>query len=328
MMQGLVCILFVLGVACVDRGDIQIEGKAADTAVVTLEAELLPNEHLAPPPTHQLPFMSGERYTATTYAGHTGWDFNMLGDCGQPVVSAEAGTVVAISTSCPEWSSPGCGGGYGNYVKIRHNDGYYSLYAHLQTSQVFVRVGQGVERGQSLGKLGTSGDSTGCHLHYEVRDSADRWLLPNFIWDGGSGGLSNGSSYTSKNQGKLDSMRNMLGAGNVGNQMTPNATRVHADGFSLTYNGGAWGENTMYYEALGCGVVPYCTVYNNSNYAWNVRGAIRAKYFAIGGPNSSLSWPTGNEYPTAQGSRQNFKCGYITWKSATGMTTHTFTGCP
>ena len=322
MMQGLVCVFVMMFIgACVATDD---------------EAEdFLPVDHAAPPPVYHLPFMSGEQYTATTYPFHIAWDFNTAGDCGQPVIAASSGTVTSVMNGCPDYgydasgncTSCTCGGRYGNHVRINNGDTYSAIYAHMQTG-VFVRSGQWVERGQVLGKLMSSGDSTGCHLHFEVRNSTGTPIWPDFTCTYGTGGLTADLVYTSTNQGKFDSMRNSLGIGNVGNQTTTNATRVHALGFSLTYNGGAFGENTMYYEALGCLGGAGCTRYNNTNYAWDVRGAIRAKYFSMGGPNSWLGFPTGNEYAWSNGQRQNFRCGYLYWNRGTDITTATSYGCP
>ena len=57
---------------------------------------------------------------------------------------------------------------YGNYVVIYHGDGTSSLYAHMQNNSITVKVGDKVKRGQQIGKVGTTGDSTGNHLHFSV----------------------------------------------------------------------------------------------------------------------------------------------------------------
>ncbi|WP_380169620.1 peptidoglycan DD-metalloendopeptidase family protein [Jannaschia sp. R86511] len=90
---------------------------------------------------------------------HTGTDF--AAPCGTPITAAADGTVV----------SAGWGGGYGNLVVIAHGDvGGRSLstaYAHQ--SRLAVSAGQQVSRGQVIGYVGTTGTSTGCHLHLETR---------------------------------------------------------------------------------------------------------------------------------------------------------------
>ncbi|MEU6210332.1 LysM peptidoglycan-binding domain-containing M23 family metallopeptidase [Streptomyces sp. NPDC047023] len=86
---------------------------------------------------------------------HTGVDF--IAPMGTTVKAVGAGTVVSAG-----WS-----GSYGNEVVIRHADGKYSQYAHL--SQLSVSSGQSVTAGQSIGLSGSTGNSTGPHLHFEIR---------------------------------------------------------------------------------------------------------------------------------------------------------------
>ncbi|MFJ8017258.1 peptidoglycan DD-metalloendopeptidase family protein [Streptomyces sp. NPDC096339] len=86
---------------------------------------------------------------------HTGVDF--IASSGTTVRAVGAGTVV----------SAGWGGAYGNEVVIRHADGNYSQYGHL--SSLSVSVGQSVTAGQTIGLSGSTGNSTGPHLHFEIR---------------------------------------------------------------------------------------------------------------------------------------------------------------
>src|SRR6266568_502475 len=90
-----------------------------------------------------------------TPAMHTGLDLH--GETGDPVRATADGTVVAAG-----WS-----GGYGRVVDIDHRNGLSTRYAHL--SSIDVRVGQSIKSGQIVGKIGSSGRSTGPHLHYETR---------------------------------------------------------------------------------------------------------------------------------------------------------------
>jgi murein DD-endopeptidase MepM/ murein hydrolase activator NlpD len=88
-------------------------------------------------------------------AMHTGIDFR--GDTGDPIRATAAGTVTIAG-----WS-----GGYGKMVEIDHGNGLVSRYGHL--SEIDVGVGDTVRAGGIVGKLGSTGRSTGPHLHYEVR---------------------------------------------------------------------------------------------------------------------------------------------------------------
>ncbi len=85
---------------------------------------------------------------------HSGLDIS--GDRGQPVF-ATAGGVVEFT---------GWNGDYGNMVTVNHSFGLVTRYAHLST--MFVRPGDRVERGQTIGQIGTTGRTTGPHLHYEL----------------------------------------------------------------------------------------------------------------------------------------------------------------
>ena len=65
------------------------------------------------------------------------------------------------------------GDGYGNYVKIRHSDGSYTLYAHLAKDSITVKADDVVEQGQVIGKMGRSGDAYETKLHFEIRIGSD-----------------------------------------------------------------------------------------------------------------------------------------------------------
>ncbi len=88
---------------------------------------------------------------------HTGIDIGAA--YGTPVGAADAGVVSFVN-----W---GWGGGYGNYVVITHGNGFATLYAHL--SAISVSVNQPVQRGEPIGAEGSTGFSTGPHLHFEIR---------------------------------------------------------------------------------------------------------------------------------------------------------------
>lgn len=70
------------------------------------------------------------------------------------------------------------GNSYGNYVKIKHNNDYYTLYAHLKYKTVGVSVGQKVKQGQVIGYMGSTGHTNGAHLHFEVRNKSNVKINP------------------------------------------------------------------------------------------------------------------------------------------------------
>ena len=100
------------------------------------------------------------------YANHTGVDFSGGGISGKPVLAAKAGTVV---TSTALRNSSGGYRSYGEYIVINHHDGTMTLYAHGAPGSRLVSAGQTVSQGQQIMSVGTTGNSTGYHLHFEVR---------------------------------------------------------------------------------------------------------------------------------------------------------------
>ena len=87
---------------------------------------------------------------------HTGTDF--AAPSGTPIMASGSGTVTRA-----RW----CGGG-GNCVKIRHNSTYETVYAHMRKFAKGIKEGKKVSQGQIIGYVGSTGMSTGPHLHYEV----------------------------------------------------------------------------------------------------------------------------------------------------------------
>lgn len=96
--------------------------------------------------------------TQTFWGGHRAIDIGARS--GTPVTSSDGGYVIASKTG-------GWNNGYGNMVMVDHGNGYVTLYAHLNS--IYVRQGENVTKGQQLGTVGNTGNSTGPHLHFEVR---------------------------------------------------------------------------------------------------------------------------------------------------------------
>ena len=90
--------------------------------------------------------------------GHNGVD--LAASVGTPIYASAAGTVIISKTG-------GYNGGYGNYIVIRHDNGTQTLYAH--NTENYVGVGETVSQGQTIGTVGSTGRSTGAHVHFEVR---------------------------------------------------------------------------------------------------------------------------------------------------------------
>lgn len=128
-------------------------------------------------PTPGFVSLSSEWFEDREVYNHGGIDIAGAGIMGTPVVAAADGTVVATNSSCTHnWGksySCGCGGGYGNYVMISHAGGKMTVYGHL--TSLTVSSGQSVSRGQVIGYVGSTGNSTGPHLHYECRLNGVRY---------------------------------------------------------------------------------------------------------------------------------------------------------
>ena len=101
-----------------------------------------------------------------TSAFHTGIDY--LCPAGTPVLASEAGTVIYAG-----WRN----GGYGYCVFIQHPDGMITIYEHLQ-KDIPVTVGETVRRSQVIGYSGSTGNSTGPHLHFEMHDASGKAVNP------------------------------------------------------------------------------------------------------------------------------------------------------
>ena len=89
-------------------------------------------------------------------AYHAGLD--LAAPCGTPIKAAGTGIILSAGFN---------GGGYGNMTLISHGNGLSTLYGHQ--SSINVSPGQSVTQGQTIGYVGSTGKSTGCHLHFEVR---------------------------------------------------------------------------------------------------------------------------------------------------------------
>lgn len=110
---------------------------------------------------------------------HSGIDIAPVGSSNVNIIAVSSGEVLYPDNNsvinCPSSSTESdCGGGYGNYVMIKHDNGIITLYGHLYENSITVRKGDTVSQGQVIAKMGSSGRSTGTHLHFEVRVNGQR----------------------------------------------------------------------------------------------------------------------------------------------------------
>lgn len=108
--------------------------------------------------------------------GHSGVDLGWQTTQTDEILAHSDGKVVFCQTG--HKNNPGSSGNasYGNCVKLDHGNNYFTLYAHL--SDVAVKLGQQVEKGQIIGHMGNTGNSYGAHLHFEVRNGASHCINP------------------------------------------------------------------------------------------------------------------------------------------------------
>lgn len=191
------------------------DGPLADDASSDAGEAVPWDETFAVPPRFQLPFPCNQVWAGQTRTDHNpqnSVDFNRADDFGDTVVAAAAGTVSRVDN---EGSVS-----YGRWIEISHGNGYTTRYAHL--SAQLVSVGQHVSQGQHIGRVGSTGGSTGPHLHFEERHNGVA-IRASF---NGAGALYFGTrNYTSHNS---------CGGGGGGV-----AGRVNTAGAPLTVRAGA-----------------------------------------------------------------------------------------
>lgn len=134
----------------------------AGAALLAVATVVVPAAPAAAAPTFKVPFPCNQTWSGQTRSNHSpayAIDFNRTDDLGDPVVASAPGTVDVV-TDLGNTS-------YGKYVRINHGNGYTTYYAHLNSFAT--AVGRSVTYGTVIGYVGSTGNSTGPHLHYEQR---------------------------------------------------------------------------------------------------------------------------------------------------------------
>lgn len=140
--------------------------KAPTTKIVTVGSKIVPHigstKSWGWPTNSGYTISSGFEYRVSPVGNghelHTGLDISGTG-YGSPVYVTNNGTIAEMTFHYS----------YGNYILVNHNNGYYSLYAHMSGFANGMKVGKVVERGTQIGMVGATGAATGPHLHYEIR---------------------------------------------------------------------------------------------------------------------------------------------------------------
>ncbi|HEY0650176.1 M23 family metallopeptidase [Phenylobacterium sp.] len=131
----------------------------AEEVLIAFEEPVPGRAIVSPFGLRQLPWEGGGRL-------HEGVDISA--DSGLPVIAVADGVVVDAGTK----------GGYGRFVAVRHAERLTTYYAHLGAIGADVKPGVAVKAGTAIGRIGSTGTSTGPHLHFEIRDAQKRPLNP------------------------------------------------------------------------------------------------------------------------------------------------------
>jgi len=91
---------------------------------------------------------------------HNGVDFGARPRGNPPILSFDSGNIITLQHNHP---------GAGHWIEVLHDDGSVTTYMHLDAISANLKLGSRVQRGQQIGTMGTTGDSTGIHLHFEIR---------------------------------------------------------------------------------------------------------------------------------------------------------------
>lgn len=144
------------------KAPVAVQAPTQDEVLIAFEEPAPGHAVVSPFGLRQLPWEGNGRL-------HEGVDISA--DSGSPVVAVAEGVVVEAGTK----------GGYGRYVAVRHAAGLTTFYAHLGGIGADVKAGLEVKAGQHLGQIGSTGVSTGPHLHFEIRDPEGRPLDPSMF---------------------------------------------------------------------------------------------------------------------------------------------------
>ncbi|MFA0570411.1 M23 family metallopeptidase [Vibrio gallaecicus] len=147
----------------------RIDAAAIDSAVRATMFRLIPND--SPMAYQRISSSYGRRTNPITGKRHTHTGIDLTCKRGEEILAPADGVVETVRPSKK---------GFGNFLTMRHSFGFMSSYAHLQKFNV--RSGQFVSKGDVIAKCGNSGNSTGPHLHYEVR-FLGRSLNPQYLMD-------------------------------------------------------------------------------------------------------------------------------------------------
>jgi len=120
-----------------------------------------------------------ETITQTYSSSHKAVDVVGAGNGIDDVIAFDGGTVeIVVNTVTGNRKGSRGTASYGNFVKIRHDNGMKTLYAHMEYGSISVKAGEHISKGQKIGRMGDTGNAYGVHLHFEVRQSDETRINP------------------------------------------------------------------------------------------------------------------------------------------------------
>ncbi len=165
-----------------DRDELDKEAEKLESSIKDIIRKKARAEYMGDLPEGTFLWPCPGHYTITSGYGsrwgttHRGIDISDGSIHGAEICAANSGEVIFVNNSCThnygKKKSCGCGSGFGNYCIIDHGGGYQTVYGHAE--KIIVKEGQHVSTGDVLGYVGSTGDSTGWHLHFETRIDGDR----------------------------------------------------------------------------------------------------------------------------------------------------------
>jgi hypothetical protein len=248
---GSLIAVFAIG-ACIDLQQ--------DSVFDAPDSNLSAGSALAARPLFQMPFPCGEEWRLSTYAGHDDYEIDMIwrsgSSSGRPIVASFAGSVMAS----------GFASGAGNRVRLYHGDGWQTEYYHMIATPV-VSVSQHVQQGQVLGYVGSTGDSSGPHLHYAQRTNGTPSAMGTVVrsyFNGVAADITDDARANSY----FEISRNCPEA--VGGQQAPDGVAPDFDGDGKGDIVGTWADGTMTaYLNMGTPGRPSFANQRNIGSGWN-----------------------------------------------------------
>lgn len=231
---------------------------------------------------------------------HTGMDIAVNAGYGVVnVIAAQSGKVILAkdSPNCPSNTAtePCNGSGYGNYVKIEDASGVVIIYAHMHQGTITVKEGDYVEQGQVIGKVGSSGRSTGAHLHFEVRVNNSPVAPLNYVSSDNPRPISQSSNYVEGSNEKESICLTLKASGFSNNGVIALMTNM--------YNESAFNPSSYNPDDNGGPSYGLCQ-WHNERYE-NLKASFPDNYQTVAGQISYLSYELSNSYSLLNNNLKN-----------------------